>query len=137
MYLLTFHFLVVFFPLWCSHYLLWQHRSLTFTWHRKYFPFFPFFFFLKHITWQRFDLTFSATVNKEGRDEAFFLKGVQNLAKLYDFDGSETCDFLGFQHILDQLDEDFDVAAKLKEVSDNMLLWIRCTLRHHSVYLYI
>lgn len=83
------------------------------------------------------DLAFSAIVNKEGRDEAFFLKGVQNLAKLYDFDGSETFDFLGFQHILEQLDEDFDVAAKLKEVSDNMLLWIWCTLRRHSVYLYI
>lgn len=55
--------------------------------------------------------------NKEGRDEAFFLKGVQNLGKLYDFDGSESFDFLGFQHIVDQLDDGFDVASKLEAVS--------------------
>lgn len=71
-------------------------------------------------------------MDKEGRDEAFFLKGVRNLGKLYDFDASEPFDFLGFQHILDQLDDNFDVTAKLKEVSDNMLLWMRCALRCHS-----
>ncbi|XP_055315742.1 pickpocket protein 11-like [Sitodiplosis mosellana] len=69
-----------------------------------------------------------ATVDKEGRDEAFFLKGIKYLGKLYDFDGSETFDFLGFQHILDRLDDGFDIATKLKEISDNMLLWIRYAL---------
>lgn len=63
-------------------------------------------------------------MDKQGRDEAFFLKGVQKLGRLYDFDGSESFDFLSFQHILDQLDDNFDIAAKLKEVSDNMVFFM-------------
>lgn len=65
-------------------------------------------------------LSFSAALDKEGRDEAFFLKGVQHLGKLYDFDDAQAFDFLSFQHILDQLDDDFDIVAKLKAVSDNI-----------------
>lgn len=72
--------------------------------------------------------TFSAAMDKDGRDEAFFLNGLRNLGRLYDFDGSEAFDFLGFQHILDRVDDDFDITTILKEVSDNMLLWVRCVL---------
>lgn len=74
--------------------------------------------------------TFSASMDKDGRDEAFFLNGLRNLGRLYDFDGSEAFDFLGFQHILDRVDNDFDITTILKEVSDNMLSWVRCVLYH-------
>ncbi|XP_031634453.1 pickpocket protein 11-like [Contarinia nasturtii] len=53
-------------------------------------------------------------MDSEGRDEAFFLKGIRHLGKLYDFEQSESFDLLGFQRILDQLEEHFDVASKLE-----------------------
>lgn len=59
-----------------------------------------------------------ATLDKDGRNEEFFLKGIRRLANLYDFDEPDSFDFLGFQRILDQLDENFDVTSTLKAVSD-------------------
>lgn len=62
--------------------------------------------------------SFRASLDKNGRDVDYFLKGLKNLGKLYDHDASETMDdLMEFQRILNKLDQDFDAAAKLKAVS--------------------
>lgn len=61
---------------------------------------------------------YRAAADKEKRDEAFFLDGLRNMGKLYDFDSeSDGFDFLSFQHILDELDENFNVTSLLKSVN--------------------
>lgn len=65
-------------------------------------------------------LAFRASLDKNGRDVDYFLKGLRNLGKLYDYDEPETMDLIEFQNTLDRLDPGFDVASKLQTVSVNM-----------------
>lgn len=46
------------------------------------------------------------------------MNGLRNLAELYDNDASESMvDPMEFQHILNEIDQEFDAATKLKAVS--------------------
>lgn len=51
------------------------------------------------------------------RDPEFFLNGIRQLGKLFDFDASEPYDYAGFGQILEELDQNFNISAKLKDVS--------------------
>lgn len=67
-------------------------------------------------------LILRAALDKEGRSESYFLDGIRNMAKLYDFDADEPYDFLSFQQDLDQLDPELDVAFKLETVSSSKVI---------------
>lgn len=51
------------------------------------------------------------------RDPEFFLNGIRQLGRLFDFDASDPYDYAGFGQILEELDQNFNISAKLKDVS--------------------
>lgn len=58
-----------------------------------------------------------AAADKDKRDESFFLNGIRHLANFYDFDASDDFDYSAFHRFLEQLDKNFTVMTKLREVS--------------------
>lgn len=51
------------------------------------------------------------------RDPEFFLNGIRQLGRLFDFDAFDPYDYAGFGQILEELDQNFNISAKLKDVS--------------------
>lgn len=60
---------------------------------------------------------FRASLDKKGRDPEFFLKAIRQLGKLFDFDASEPYDYAGFGEIFEEVDQSFNISAKIREVS--------------------
>lgn len=57
-----------------------------------------------------------ASLDKKRRNPKFFLKGIQQMGKLFGFDASEPYDYAGFSEILRELEKDFNITAKYLEV---------------------
>lgn len=60
---------------------------------------------------------FRASLDEKGRDPEFFLKAIRQLGKLFDFDASEPYDYAGFGGIFEEVDQNFNISAKIREVS--------------------
>lgn len=58
-----------------------------------------------------------ASLDKKGRDPEFFLNGIRQLGKLFDFDASEPYDYVGFGKILEKIDQQFNIDTQIREVS--------------------
>lgn len=56
-------------------------------------------------------------MDKKGREAEFFLEGIRQLGRLFDFDASESYDYAEFGRILEELDGKFNVLTKVREVS--------------------
>lgn len=55
-------------------------------------------------------------MDREGRDPEFFLEGIRQIGKLYDYDTSEPFDYAEFDQILQELDPKFKIRVKAEEV---------------------
>lgn len=62
-----------------------------------------------------------ASLDKKRRDPEFFLDGIRHFGKLFDFDTSEPYDYVGFGQLLQELDTNFNVSAKIREASFYLL----------------
>lgn len=58
-----------------------------------------------------------ASLDKKRRDPEFFLNGIRQLGKLFDFDASEQYDYAGFGQILEKLDQNFNIDTQIRGVS--------------------
>lgn len=57
-----------------------------------------------------------ASLDNKRHDAAFFLKGIQQFGKLFDFDATEPYDYAGFGQILEEIDKNFNISDKLRKV---------------------
>lgn len=58
-----------------------------------------------------------ATLDKKQRDPEFFLQGIRQIGRLFDFDASEPYDYIEFGHILEEVDKKFNIDTRIREVS--------------------
>lgn len=65
---------------------------------------------------------YRASLDPKQRGPAFFLKGIRQIGKLFDYDVCEPYDYAGFDQILRELDTNFNIHAKFIEVSMELRL---------------